>query len=355
MIRRAAVGVLAFALAACGDADRVRPGEDPFLGVREIPAREIGGRVVARMDGDFVHPAFSPDGRLLAWSEVVVDSVTESTRVGVLDLASRQRRVLVTPRQALEWGVFSSFATGLQWSGRDTLVAELSDGDVGSSTVRMDVAAGRLIGQVYDPGGEETDIPPRFVSTRRRIQAAFPQLAADRVGAAGNYGTLLDGGDRVLMQHAHAGENRDLLLLDLPGRRQTTLIRLEDASPGTWQLDGGARVGDALVFVVTDDTAAFFFEHTERGGLRRLGRMRTPVRARLEPVHVAGDTALLHLRMGPVRELRDSPLLVYRAGRLERASDFAVLSDAAVDPAGRRIAFVHVRDERRVVTVKELR
>lgn len=355
MIRRAAVPALALALAACGDADRVRPGEDPFVGAREIPAREVGGRVVARMDGDFVHPAFSPDGRLLAWSEVVVDSVTESTRLGVLDLASRRQRVLVTPRQALDWGVYASYALGLQWHGADTLVAELGDGDVGSSTVRLDVPRGRLIDETYDPGGDDQEIPQRFVPTRQRILAAFPRIRAGQVGAAGNALAIVDGGDRVLLKHAHAGENHDLLLLDLPRRTQTTLIRLEDVSPGSWSLSGGTRVGDALVFLVTDDTVAFFFEHTERGGLRRLGRMRTEVRARLEPLHVAGDTALLHLRMGPVRELRDSPLLVYRAGRLERASDFAVLSDAAVDPAGRRIAFVHVRDERRVVTVKELR
>lgn len=355
MIRRAALPALALALAACGDGARVRVGEDPFAGVRDVPAREIRGRVVAEMDGDFVHPAFSPDGRRLAWSEVVVDSVTESTRVGVLELDSRQQRVLVTPEQALGWGVYASFATALEWRGADTLHAELGDGDVGSSTVRMDVPAGRVIDETYDPGGEEAHIPPRYAATRERIHAAFPAMAANRVGAAGNYGTLVDGGDRVLLQHAHAEENRDILLLDLARREQTTLIRLEDASAGSWHLSGGARVGDALVFLVTDDTIAFFFEHTERGGLRRLGRIRTEVSARLDPLRVAGDTAFLHLRVGPLRELRDSPLLVYRAGRLERAADFAVLSDAAVDPAGRRVAFVHVGDGRRRITVRELR
>jgi hypothetical protein len=355
VIRRVALPALALALAACADSARVSAGEDPFAGARDVPAREIGGRVVAEMDGDFVHPAFSPDGRRLAWSEVVAGGGTESTRLGVLELDSRRRRVLVTPEEALGWGVYASFATALEWRGADTLYARLSDGDVGGSTVRMDVPAGRVIDESYDPGGEEDDIPPRFVATRARIRAAFPGMAADRVGAAGNSGSLVDGGDRVLLQHAHADENRDILLLDLAGRRQTTLIRLEDASPGTWRLSGGARVGDALVFLVTDDTAAFFFEHTERGGLRRLGRIRTPVRAWLDPLRIAGDTAFLHLRVGPVRELRDSPLLVYRAGRLERAADFAVLSDAAVDPAGRRVAFVHVGDERRRITVRELR
>ena len=66
--------------------------------IREV--KISGGLVATIKNGDFVHPTFSPDAELLAYSKVLLKGDLESTEVLLSDLSTHKQSVLLNSRRA---------------------------------------------------------------------------------------------------------------------------------------------------------------------------------------------------------------------------------------------------------------
>src|SRR5215210_1203001 len=91
------VSLLLLAAATLAQTGRA-PTPDPFTAFKGVPVQteRLAGRPLARVsDGDFVHPALSPDGTALAYSKVLVRDKSESTEVLLLELHRRRTSILL--------------------------------------------------------------------------------------------------------------------------------------------------------------------------------------------------------------------------------------------------------------------
>lgn len=78
------------------------PLNDPLKSFSAPLTREVkisGGLVGTIKNGDFVHPTFSPDGKLLAYSRVLVKRDLEGTEVLLSDLSTHKQSVLLNSRR----------------------------------------------------------------------------------------------------------------------------------------------------------------------------------------------------------------------------------------------------------------
>ena len=91
------------------------------------------------------------------------------------------------------------------------------------------------------------------------------------------------------------------------------------------------------------------------GKLSRLGEFDFKGSERVEMKHVSPSRLIFLIRTHAPYDRGDNPLYVFDGSKLFRVRDYAELHDAAVDPAGRRIAFCHWVGDQRHIEVRELK
>ena len=97
-------------------------------------------------EGDYVYARLSPDGSRLAVGRALVrDDGAETTDVILVDISSRTSRELIGREKAQEYETYETYLLGLTWSGNDTVIVSLSDGDVGATDLYVQVDSGEII------------------------------------------------------------------------------------------------------------------------------------------------------------------------------------------------------------------
>lgn len=95
---------------------------------------------------DYVHPSLSPDGKQLAVGRVYVrKDGSETTDVVLIDLATKKSRELLGRKEAEAHEVYEIYLTRIEWIGKDRLTIDLSDGDVGGTTLTYDATRRKVI------------------------------------------------------------------------------------------------------------------------------------------------------------------------------------------------------------------
>jgi len=119
----------------------------PVGGAKPVAGPSIfSNEIIARIDdGDFVHPAFSPDGTRLAYAKVVVRDKTEFAEVYVREISSGRTWRLLDATTSAKYATYKAFVYRLDWTSNDRLVASISDGDVDSTQVEFDVDVRRIV------------------------------------------------------------------------------------------------------------------------------------------------------------------------------------------------------------------
>ncbi len=234
---------------------------------QSLPVLKLSGTTVTEIrDGDVVHPAFSPDGSMIAYSRVVVRNKMELCEVVVRSLPNGKPRVLLTAERSRKYATYAAFVVSLDWTTKNRLTAWIVDGDVDSTGVTFDVRTGRIVKTEYS-GLAEIDslVDPALKSSVARMSAIEPKLPADVIGAAlqrGN-GAFLAGPDRIVFKHEYSQYPDDVQIADLANKRFDVILKIPTGPPPFPHLLGGFQFGTEIYFAVTFDSAARLYRYDD--------------------------------------------------------------------------------------------
>ena len=319
-----------------------------------IPDTEIvSDRIIARLDdGDFVHPAFSPDGKRLAYAGTVVRNQTELTALYVHDLGSGATTLLLDADTARKYAVYKAFVYKLEWTSNDRLVASVSDGDVGTTLVEFDVKTRRIVSERQDVDAEMAWYAE--IENRMRSVNRLPDWDPDIVQNAFENSVELQDGS-FLIQPQYAGVAPDVFHITQQGRL-TRLTRLEKDAYNA--LCGGLLVGDSLLFLLAESRTgnsrkANLLRYRD-GRIEKLASVATLTEPELLPLHTRQTRALFFVSTGYPYQRSPGVLYEYASGQLRSWLSPNALHRVTADSSERMLSLVMWEKDRRIIEVREI-
>lgn len=223
-----------------------------------VPGEEVAGeRLVWLTDGDLRLPSLAPDGRSVAFVEVARSDTAVRSRVRLRPLDADGGRVLLDREEVDEYGVadYSPWVRSLSWRSGDSLVAEIADGDVGTTTVTLAVPSGEVLSERYEQG-DPGPLPPAEAALRDSLVAAFPGWRGEVVASALRMGQYLETADGILLQKRYAGEDAHVRWLEWSTGDSTLVLTMPRALERRGELRPGlALEGGAYFPLLKDDRA----------------------------------------------------------------------------------------------------
>ncbi len=310
----------------------------------------LTGRTITQLSvGDYVWPRFSPSGRLLAVSQVLVDSTEENTQILILDMRRRVLDTLLAANAAAKYAVYKAYVRDFQWLSDTSLLAWIPDGDVGSTAVTFNVRTRRILHEEHHEGDGEDPYQPLADS----LAHLYPEVAPSGVSPSAVFGSGLAwptvrGRGFVLLQKRYAGVDDDVWIYRLDRREATRILPLPRGS-----LAGGFVTGRDIIFAAGNDTLALY--RVRRGRPEPLMRVSVrPQRASVAVRAQRGDSVWFLLSLHDSYERGNNRALLYDGERLLPLADYDTLADFDVHRPTRRVAFVYWNGQQRHVAVKEL-
>lgn len=319
------------------------------------PQTSLTGRTIRVFAvGDYVLPRFSPDGQLLAISEVLADTVHETTQILMMDLRRGVVDTVLPAEAATKYATYKAYVSHFEWLSDSSLLASIPDGDVGVEMVTFDVRSKRIIHQEHHEGDE--DSVPSYQPLADSLGALYPDVGTSRASPSKVFGSALDWPtvrvrSALLLQKRYEGVDFDFWLYRLDRPEATRILQLSGGTRAS--LAGGFGTARDVIFAAGNDTLTLY--------RWRSGRIETliqiPVRPQASSLSVRrqrGDSVWFILSVHPSYERGNNPAFLYDGERLLRLADYADLNDFDVHLATRRIAFVYWDGTQRHLAVKEL-
>lgn len=332
----------AAAVLVCLPAALAQPVADPSI---------VSDTIIARIDdGDFVQPAFSPDGKRLAYVKVVMADKTELAEVYVRELASGATWRLLDATSARKYAVYKAFIYRLQWVSNRKLLASISDGDVDTTIVEFDVAAQRIVSERADEGGETAWYAE--IEKRMRSVSPLPDWEPEIVQNAFESSISLGDGS-FLIQPQYAGVSPDVFRITRQGRL-TKLTHLANDAFNT--LCGGLKVDTKLLFLLAESrtgnsTRADLLQY-HNGRIEKLDSIGTMAKPSLETLHIEPARALFFVSTGYAYQRSPGVLYEYSQQGLRRWLSPSALHSVASDASGRTFSLVMWENDRRIIEVR---
>lgn len=319
-----------------------------------VSETKISGAIVTTInDGDFVHPTFSPDGKLLAYASVVVKGDFENTEIFLHNLSTNRRSLLLNSSKAATYATYKAFVTEMKWTSAKRLEVVISDGDVDSTRLIFDPQRRRLLEERTE-GGDELETPPLSPVAQKAYQQAgslFPSFPRQVLDNALRNTALVIPGQGIVLQKNYAGHDDNVWFLDFQNKSATALINLPRSSVNAF--NGGVAFKSAIVLALSRDTKTYLFLYRD-GKISRLGEFNSSGFSSIEVKHVSSSKVIFLLRSHGISEQGDNPLFVFDGTRLLQIKEYSELYDAAVDPAGRLSAYCYWAGGKRHIVVKQL-
>lgn len=332
------------------------PLDNPFsLNPSSIGEVKISGALVASIeDGDFVHPTFSPDGKLLAYSKVLVKADFESTEVLLYDLRTHKRSLLLNSRRAETYATYKAFVTEMQWSSAKRLRVSIGDGDVGLTTLIFNPVTRKLL-QTSVKDFDEAEMPslsPHYQKAYQEAQRLFPSFPRPVLQNALRDTALVIPDHGIVLQKNHVDQDDNVWFLDFQNKSVRALINLPVAAGRAFS--GAVSFKSSIIIVLLRSPKSFLFLYRD-GKISGLGQFNSGRFNRIEVKHVSPSKVIFLVRSHAAYERGDNPLFIFDGTQLRQIREYSELYDAEVDPAGRRIAFCHWAGDKRHIVVKELK
>lgn len=323
-----------------------------------IPQADLLGDIVFSLGSanggstDVVHPAFSPNGKWLAYANVVVKNKTELTEVWARNLKTGKSLQLLGAKNSAKYAVYSAFVHALKWEGNTRLKGYISDGDVDTTEVTWTIPGGNIIAENYVES--EVNYVGRLKALERELsnKPDLPQAVLE---------TALQNSFRIkkgmfVVQKQHAGHDDNIWLLHPHGKMERLL---EIPKGAAYYLVGGFALGREIIFMLSSAShdTAHLFAHGQ-GTIRRLIGLKAP--AQNASLHVLKHgakgvwfLAKLAYSYAPPTE---TGLFYYNTKGLQRPRGFeGRLHGAAIDSTGRLIAMSLWVGNKRKLVVRRLK
>ncbi|HEX7331389.1 MAG TPA: hypothetical protein VF290_07810 [Pyrinomonadaceae bacterium] len=331
------------------------PSDNPFTTGPPVKETRLSGAIVTTINnGDFVHPTFSPDGKVLAYSNVLVKGDFENTEVFLHNLDTNKRSILLNSRKAATYATYKAFVSEMKWTRAKRLEVSIGDGDVDSTKLIFDPQRRRLLTEQFEGGDEFEARPLSRVEQKAYEQARslFPSFPREVLDNALRTTALVIPDQGIILQKNYAGHDFNIWFLDFQNKSVKALINLPDRSINAF--NGGVAFKSAIVLAVSDGTKTYLFLY-RAGKISRSGEFNSGGFGFIEVKHVSSLKVIFLLRTHGMSDRGDNPLFVFDGIQLLRINDHSELYDAAVDPAGRRIAYCYWAGDKRHIVVKEFK
>lgn len=334
------------------------PIADPFKVSTSTSLEEtrISGKLLATIiNGDFVHPTFSPDANTLAYARVIKTKDSENTEVLLHGLSNHQTTVLLSRAKAWKYATYKASVSDIAWDTPVRLKVQIHDGDVDSTRLILNPSSRRLIREEQLPSIDEEPqqppIPVGLQAARKRARSLFPELPEQVLdNALRNSAFLIGDGGIVLQKHFH-GHDSNVWLLDFQSRSMKSVINLSDQQRVT--LGGATGFGSSTIILLFDMSRAYLYQYKE-GSIRPLAKIASSGQASIEVKYYSRERVIFQTKVHAPYEQGDNPLFVFD-GTLSRVKEYQELYDVDIDRNGRRIAFCYWENGKRKIAIKELK
>jgi hypothetical protein len=332
------------------------PLDNPSRSFNAPPVSEvkISRAVVASIkNGDFVHPTFSPDGRILACAKVLLQGDFENTEVLLNDLSTRKHSVLLDSRRAETYATYKASVTGMAWRSPKRLEVLVSDGDVDLTRLIFDPYSRKLL-RTRAEGLDETAVqpmPPIYQKAYEQAQSLFPSFPRDVLVHALRDTALVIPGQGIVLQKNYAGHDDNVWFLDFQNKSVKALISLSADSARSF--NGGVSFKSSIIMLLSGDPKAYLFLYRD-GKIKALAGLNSTGFSQIEVKHVSSSKVIFLIRSHAAYERGDNPLFMFDGERLLRIKEYAELYDADVDARGRQIAYCYWVGDKRHIVVKEM-
>jgi hypothetical protein len=326
----------------------------PFSGPLVSEAKISGAIVTTINNGDFVHPTFSPNGKVLAYSNVLVKGDFENTEVFLHDLRTNRRSILLNSRKAATYATYKAFVSEMKWTSAKRLEVRVSDGDVDSTKLLFDPQRRRLLKERFEGEDEfETrSLSPVEQKAYQQARFLFPSFPQEVLENALRSTALVIPDRGIVLQKNYANSDDNVWFLDFQSKSVRALINVPGDSVNAF--NGGVVFKSAIVLALSRGMKTYLFLYRD-GKISRLGEFNSSGFSWIEVKHVSSSRVIFLLRTQGTPDPGNNPLLVFDGSRLHRIREYPELYDVAVDPAGRRIAYCYWAGDKRHIVVKELK
>ncbi|HEX5875825.1 MAG TPA: hypothetical protein VFY60_14355 [Pyrinomonadaceae bacterium] len=327
------------------------PLKDPFnsFSAPAVEGIQISGKEIAAFkNGDYVHPTFSPDGKVLAYSKVLVRRDFENTEVLLYSLSTRRTSVLLNSQRAKKYATYKAFVSEMEWRSPRRLDVVIGDGDVDSTRLTFDPFRRRLLREKHESSADDWPPPMSPLQRQARQQAVtlFPDFPPEVLDSELlNFAPVLPGKGIVLR------EKGGVSFLDFESKSQKRLISVPGNAP--YNLNGGLSFGSSIIIAVSDRSKTYLFLYRDEK-IKPLAELKSPGHSWIEVKHRSSEGVVFLVRTHATYERGDNPLFIFNGDRLLQVKEYPELHDAAVDPAGQRIAFCYWDGNQRHIVIKEL-
>lgn len=326
------------------------PLDDPFTAFDAAPVGELrlsGETIFTLKNGDFVHPTFSPDGKVLAYSKVLVSRDFENTEVRLYNLNTQRTSVLLSSRKAKEYATYKAFVSDMNWRSPKRLEVTIGDGDVGSTRLIFNPLTRKLLSERFEQWDDVPALPSKYKKPRQLAVSLFPNFPREVLDNALATTSALVVPDRgIVLSHGNS-----ISLLDFQSESVKALINVPEGS--AWEFNGGVSFKSSIIILLSVDPKTYFFVYRD-GKIKRLATTDSTDFIQLEVKHQSDDKVVFLLRAHAPYERDANPLLIFDGEKLFRVKEYAELYDGAVDHSGQRIAYCYWEGDKRHIVVKEL-
>lgn len=306
----------------------------------------VGKTIRQLKDGDTLHPAFSPDGRYLAFTRVIDQGKTELTEAGYLNLDTGKTTILLDAKTSKQYAIYSSFIYRIKWTSNTRIEFWVSDGDVNTTVLTYDINQNEKIAQ-RDLDVEE-DMPTiEHETVATQFAAVFPDIKSHLSG-------MLQQGvhvppDKWVFQKNYAGQDNHVWLIDRKNKTHRVLLELPEEGHSTFRY-AIARGNAFLLVVGYKDTVSLVL--VDKKGAQIIDRFTTENYQQVDARQLGNEKNVYFVvHTGHVRTR--NPAHFYRWNKsgirkLKTGSDFI---EADVSDDGKKMAIVSWQGDKRVVRV----